>query len=138
MAHEIQHVSTPAGGAHAGGQSHVPAHGHHHGEYHVHVVPPWLLIAVFVGLLILTGITVGVTAFDFGRTVNVWIALGVAVAKATLVALFFMHLRWDSPFNSLVLVAALFFVALFIGTVILDSKEYQINMLPPTSTSMAP
>jgi cytochrome c oxidase subunit 4 len=138
MAHEIQHVSTPAGGAHASGQSHVPAHAHHHGEYHVHVVPPWLLIAVFVGLLILTGVTVGVTVFDFGRTINVWIALGVAVAKATLVALFFMHLRWDSPFNSVVLVSALFFVALFIGTVILDSKEYQINMLPPTSSSMAP
>src|SRR4051812_22502859 len=100
MAHEIQHVSTPGSGAHAGGgQSHVPAHGAHHGDYHVHVVPPWLLIAVFVGLLILTGVTVGVTVFDFGRTVNVWIALGVAVVKATLVALFFMHLRWDSPFN---------------------------------------
>jgi cytochrome c oxidase subunit 4 len=134
MAHEIQHVSTPAGGAHAGGgQSHVPAH-----EHHVHVVPPWLLLAVFVGLLILTGVTVGVTIFDFGRTVNVWIALGVAVVKATLVALFFMHLRWDSPFNSVILICALFFVALFIGTVILDSKEYQINMLPPTSSSMSP
>jgi len=138
MAHEIQHVSTPSGGAHAAGQSHVAAHGQHHGEYHVHVVPPWLLIAVFVCLVILTGITVGVTYFDFGRTLNVWIALAVAVAKATLVALFFMHLRWDSPFNSVVLFAALFFVALFIGTVILDSKEYQINFVPPTSTSMAP
>ena len=133
--HDIQHVSTPASGAHGdSGQSHVPAHAQHH----VHVVPPWLLIAVFVGLLILTGITVGVTVFDFGRTINVWIALAVAVAKATLVALFFMHLRWDSPFNSVILVCALFFVALFIGTVILDSKEYQINMVPPTSTSMAP
>jgi cytochrome c oxidase subunit 4 len=138
-AHDIQHVPTPGSGAHAdGGESHVRAHAHHGGDYHVHVVPPWLLIAVFVALLILTGITVGVTVFDFGRTINVWIALAVAVAKATLVALFFMHLRWDSPFNGVILVTALFFVALFIGTVILDSKEYQINMLPPTSTSMAP
>src|SRR3954469_631476 len=105
--HDIQHAPTPGSGAHAdGGQSGGHAHGH--GDHHVHVVPPWLLIAVFVGLLILTGITVGVTIFDFGRTVNVWIALAVAVAKATLVALFFMHLRWDSPFNSVVLVAALF------------------------------
>jgi cytochrome c oxidase subunit 4 len=133
--HDIQHAPTPGSGAHAdGGESHVAAHG----EQHIHVVPPWLLIAVFVALLILTGITVGVTVFDFGRTINVWLALGVAVAKATLVALFFMHLRWDSPFNSVILVAALFFVALFIGTVILDSKEYQINMIPPSSSSMAP
>jgi hypothetical protein len=42
-----------------------------------------------------------------------------------------MHLRWDSPFNAIVLIAALFFVALFVGSVVLDSKEYRINYTPP-------
>ena len=32
-----------------------------------------------------------------------------------LVVMYFMHLRWDSPFNGIVILAALFFVALFIG-----------------------
>jgi len=118
--------------------AHAPTGTHEHGQPHIHVVPKRVLLAVFAALLFFTFLTVSVTWVDFGRTINVWLALGVAVAKATLVALFFMHLRWDSPFNSLVLVSALFFVALFIGTVILDSKEYQINMVPPTATSANP
>ena len=92
---------------------------------HVHVVPPWLLLAVFGGLMILTVATVGVTRFDFGRTVNVWLALGIAVAKAGLVALFFMHLRWDRPFNAFVLICSLAFVALFITFAMTDSSEYK-------------
>jgi len=105
---------------------------------HVHVVPPWMLLAVFGALLVLTIITVGVTAFDFGRTVNVWMALGIAVTKATLVALYFMHLRWDSPFNGLVCIAAMFFVALFIGISVLDTKEYNVNFQPPPVTAARP
>ena len=105
---------------------------------HVHVVPPWLLLAVFAALLVLTFVTVAITHFDFGRTVNVWVALGIAVAKATLVALFFMHLKWDSPFNGLVCVAAMFFVALFIGITVLDTKEYNQNFNPPAVTAARP
>jgi cytochrome c oxidase subunit 4 len=116
-----------------GGDGHVDEH-----EAHVHVVPIWLLVAVFVVLLILTGLTVGVTAFDFGRTVNVWVALGIAVVKAAFVALYFMHLRWDSPFNGLVCVVAMFFVALFIGITVLDTKEYNQNFRPPGVTAARP
>ena len=110
----------------------IPPGDHHDPtEMHVHVVPPWLLLAVFGGLMILTFATVGVTRYDFGRTVNVWLALGIAVAKAGLVALFFMHLRWDSPFNALIFVASLFFVALFIGITVLDTKETYVNFEQP-------
>ncbi|HEX8520759.1 MAG TPA: cytochrome C oxidase subunit IV family protein [Tepidisphaeraceae bacterium] len=124
---------------HNGDQLHAPgAHAHGEGEVHVHLVPPWLLLGVFAALLFFTFVTVAVTYVDFGRTINVWIALGVAVAKAALVALFFMHLRWDSPFNGLVFIASLFFVALFIGIAVLDTKEYNVNFLPPTSTSARP
>src|SRR4051812_39772626 len=114
-------------------RDHVDEH-----EAHVHVVPPWMLLAVFGALLVLTIITVGVTAFDFGRTINVWVALGIAVAKATLVALYFMHLRWDSPFNGLVCAAAMFFVALFIGITVLDTKETYVNFTQPPVTSARP
>ena len=49
----------------------------------------------------------------------------IATVKASLVALYFMHLRYDHPFNGLVLVAGLGFLALFIGIVLLDSTQYQ-------------
>ncbi len=114
------------------------AHSHGEGEIHVHVVKPWVLLLVFVALLFLTFLTVGVTWIDFGRTINIWVALGIAVAKGALVALFFMHLRWDSPFNGLVFVSALFFVALFIGLCVLDTKEAAVNYTLPTNNAARP
>jgi cytochrome c oxidase subunit 4 len=51
--------------------------------------------------------------------------------KASVVALYFMHLRWDSPFNAIVLIAALFFVTIFIGVAVLDSREYKVNYTKP-------
>jgi cytochrome c oxidase subunit 4 len=97
---------------------------------HVHVVPPKVLLAVYGALLVLTLLTVGVTNFELGNW-NVWVALLVALAKAAVVALYFMHLRWDSPFNAICLIAALFFVCIFIGIAVLDSKEYKVNYNPP-------
>ena len=75
-------------------------------EQTAHVVPWAVLAGVFVALLVLTYITVAVTSFDLG-SLNLWIALGVATIKGALVVLYFMHLRYDSPFNSIVFVTAL-------------------------------
>ena len=97
---------------------------------HVHVVPPKLLLTVFGVLMVLTILTVAVTNFELGK-LNVWVALLIALVKAGVVALYFMHLRWDSPFNALCLIAALFFVVIFIGITVLDSKEYKVNYNRP-------
>jgi cytochrome c oxidase subunit 4 len=97
---------------------------------HVHVVPPKLLLTVYAILLVLTVITVKVTDFEMGNF-NVWVALLVALIKASVVALYFMHLRWDSPFNAIILIAALFFVTIFIGVAVLDSREYKVNYTKP-------
>ena len=113
-------------------------HKHAHSPAHVHVVSPRVLLLTFAGLMLLTVLTVGVTRFEMGRTFNVWIALAIAVAKAALVALFFMHLRWDSPFNGIIFICALFFVALFIGWVMLDAKEYQVSYQLPSKFAPAP
>ena len=107
-------------------------------EAHVHIVPPWILLSVFAALLLLTFMTVAVTWVDFGRTANVWIALTIAAIKSALVALYFMHLRWDSPFNSVILIAALFFVALLIGIIVLDTSEYHVNFEVPPPTAARP
>jgi cytochrome c oxidase subunit 4 len=99
-----------------------------------HPVPVRTLVAVFAALLVLTFLTVAVTWVQLGAA-NIWIALIIAAAKGSLVALYFMHLRWDSPFNAIVLIAALFFVALLLGIVILDSKEYAPNYNRPAAGS---
>lgn len=95
------------------------------GHPHVsHVIPVQVLLAVFFALIVFTGVTVAITWFDLGEW-NLLAALGIATVKASLVALYFMHLRYDSPFNGLLLVTALVFVALFLSLTIMDSVEYQ-------------
>jgi len=102
------------------------------GDDHPHVVSPLVLIATFAGLIFLTFVTVAVTYLpSFGMAIDISIALAVAAVKATLVALFFMHLWWDSPFNGIVLAAALFFVVIFIVIALIDSKEYKPNLVSP-------
>jgi cytochrome c oxidase subunit 4 len=93
-----------------------------------HHVPMSVLVGTLVVLLILTFITVAATWVDFGATINLWIALIIATIKGGLVALYFMHLRYDKPFNAVVLLSTLFFVALFIGLAMMDSAMYQGNI----------
>jgi cytochrome c oxidase subunit IV len=103
-----------------------------HEAKHVHITSPGLLLAVFAGLVICTALTVGISYVDLGA-MNIWIALGIAVIKGGLVAMFFMHLCWDSPFNGLVLVISLMIVATFIGLAILDSGQYRHTYEQPGS-----
>jgi cytochrome c oxidase subunit IV len=97
---------------------------------HIHVVPPSLLLSVYFALVVLTVLTVSVTWFDLGKA-NIYVAMGIAVVKASLVLLYFMHLRWDSPFNAIALIAALVFVGVFIGATMTDSANYSKYLTPP-------
>ena len=94
-----------------------------------HVMPPWVLLTVWGGLLVLTVITVAAVYVDLGK-LNLWIALVIATVKASLVALFFMHLWYDKPFNAIVFVGALVFVMLFVGFALLDTTAYQAELIP--------
>lgn len=89
-----------------------------------HVMPLPVLLGVFATLMVLTFLTVAATWVNLGWF-NLPVAMGIATFKATLVALYFMHLRYDAPINGLALLTALFFVAVFILIVLLDSMEYQ-------------
>ena len=60
-----------------------------------HVASTRTYYTIFLILMALTALTVGAALLDLGR-LNVVVALTIAVVKATLVLLFFMHLR-DSP-----------------------------------------
>jgi cytochrome c oxidase subunit 4 len=123
----MSHANPPANARVLPDDAHAP------GEIHVHAVPPWLLLTVFGALLVLTFVTVAITWVPLGNFA-VWAALLIAVIKGTLVALYFMHLRWDAPFNSIILVCALLFVAIFIGATITDSREYKVNLNPPANS----
>ncbi|HEY8668723.1 MAG TPA: cytochrome C oxidase subunit IV family protein [Tepidisphaeraceae bacterium] len=104
----------------------------------IHIASPLMLIGVFAGLLALTAITLAASSVDMGSIVNFWLALVIAAAQASLMAVYFMQLRWDNLFHGVVLVAAAFFVALFIGIAVLDSKEYQSTLAPPPRVAPHP
>ena len=96
-----------------------------HQEQHSvgHVVPVRILFTTGIGLLILTVVTVLAAEIDLGEF-NIWIALAIAVLKGSLVLLFFMHLKYDRPFNGIIFVTSLVFVALFISFALTDTSEY--------------
>jgi cytochrome c oxidase subunit IV len=92
-----------------------------------HVVPLGVLAATLTALLVLTFVTVAVSWIDLGA-LNLWVALLIASGKATLVILYFMHLRYEKPFNAVVLICALLFVVLFCSLTLMDSFGYQANV----------
>jgi cytochrome c oxidase subunit IV len=76
--------------------------------------------AVFIALLIGTGLTVYAASLDLGPF-NAPVALTIATIKATLVALFFMHVKGASEkLTKLVVVSALFFLLLLLGLTMAD------------------
>ena len=101
---------------------------HAHEEHEVHVLPMRVLVVIYLALLVLTVLTVVVWMINLGPTAIV-VSLGIALVKASLVALYFMHLRYDSLFNGIVLVSALLFVVLFITISLLDTNQYQPDRL---------
>lgn len=115
-------------------QEHTSQHTAQTAEHASHAVDMWKLLLTFATLLMLTALTVAVTWQDMGYSVNLTVALVIAFAKAVVVALYFMHLRYDSPFNSLIMIVAVLFVALFIGISVLDTREYAPMTIAPRET----
>ncbi|MHC4317279.1 MAG: cytochrome C oxidase subunit IV family protein [Planctomycetota bacterium] len=113
----------------AGDETQSEAGGQHGRGGVGHIVPVKVLAATGLALLVLTVITVWVASFDFGN-VNIWVALSIAALKASLVVLFFMHLRYDRPFNGIIFVTSLAFVTLFIAFALTDTREYAPSMEP--------
>jgi cytochrome c oxidase subunit 4 len=97
--------------------THTESHSQH-AESHSHGGPK-IYTANLFALLFLTIITVAAASFNFGSA-NVVIALAIASVKATLVALFFMHLVWDKPINSIIAIAGFLFLGIFLMFDFLD------------------
>ena len=106
-----------------------------HTEHGVHVASVKLLVIVWIGLMIGTWLTVSATYFDLGA-LNIWIGLAIATAKAVLVALYYMHLRWDKPFNAFVFLSAFACLAIFVGIALMDTGQYQEAVIPGFAPAM--
>ncbi|MBI3896418.1 MAG: cytochrome C oxidase subunit IV family protein [Acidobacteria bacterium] len=78
-----------------------------------HIVSRKLYFLICGILLSLTLLTWGVALINLGRW-NIVLALAIAFSKATLVALFFMHLRYSPRRTQLTLVAGLFWLGILL------------------------
>jgi cytochrome c oxidase subunit IV len=79
-----------------------------------HVVSPRIYLLVFASLMVLTVVTVAASRYDFGVG-NTVVALAIAVLKASLVVLFFMHVKYSSRLVQLLVAAAFLWLALLIS-----------------------
>ncbi len=77
------------------------------------------LLMVLMALFALTALTVGASTLNLGA-LNVWVALVIAAAKASLVLLFFMHLKYEAMVLKLSFLATFGFLAIIIGFIFLD------------------
>jgi cytochrome c oxidase subunit IV len=101
--------------AHADGD----AHDHGHGHPHVHVTPLSTYLTVFALLMVMTALTVAVAYVDLGP-LNTLVALSIAGFKATIVVLYFMHVKHASRLTKLMVATGLFFLAILLGETMID------------------
>jgi cytochrome c oxidase subunit IV len=112
---------------------------HHDDNQISHVASIKVLLGTGSTLLFLTILTVAATKVDFGANINLALAMVIAVTKATLVVLFFMHLRYDRLFHTVVFVSAICAASLFVGFTLMDSSQYQhTNIWHPSEPPAAP
>lgn len=85
-----------------------------------HIVPLKTNAITFTTLVILTIITVYTAKFvDLGE-LNIVLAMLIASAKASVVLLWFMHLKYDGLMNRVIALSAIFFLALLYGLSAID------------------
>jgi cytochrome c oxidase subunit 4 len=84
-----------------------------------HIVSKTIYFIIFAALMVLTVITYYVALIDLGR-LNIVVALAVAVTKAVLVVLFFMHVRYSTRLTKVVVIAGFFWLSLLVVLTLAD------------------
>lgn len=84
-----------------------------------HISPKSTYYGIFAGLMVLTAVTVGVAFIQLGRF-NFPVAMAIATLKATLVVLFFMHVKYSSRLTKLIVGMAFFFLAILLSLTMTD------------------
>src|SRR5881394_1041597 len=84
-----------------------------------HIVSPKLYYVIFIALVVLTVVTWSVAKLDLGK-MNAVVALTIAVIKATLVVLYFMHVRYSSRLTWVFVCAGFFWLAIMVALTLSD------------------
>ncbi len=84
-----------------------------------HVFDYKTLAAILLALLVLTTLTVSISYIDLGK-LNVWIALLIASFKASLVLLYFMHMKFEGKVIVYSFLGTIFFLGIMIGFTFFD------------------
>jgi cytochrome c oxidase subunit 4 len=114
-------------------------HGHEDdGQVHAHISSFGFYLAIFGALICLTLLTVAVSNVHLGK-LNLIVAVIIASMKASLVLLFFMHLRYDSKFNGMIVIVSILFIGVFFAYTLNDTDrrgeidlEQGVRYLPKT------
>lgn len=108
---------------------HNDDHNDDHGHGLSHIASTKVLLGTFGALMVLTILTVTATSVDLGSGLNLLVAMVIATMKASLVCLFFMHLRYDKTLHTVAFLTALLFALLFVSFALMDSSEYQTDIV---------
>src|SRR5580704_5232652 len=84
-----------------------------------HIVPKRVYFLVFITLIVMTWVTAYVSTIDMGR-LNVFVALSIAIFKASLVILFFMHVKYGTRLTKFIVLAGLYWLILLLFIAMVD------------------
>ena len=84
-----------------------------------HIAPVRSYVLIFALLMILTTITVVVAFINLGP-LNFPVAISIAIVKATLVILFFMHVKYSSQLTKMIIGSGLFFLLVMFSLTMTD------------------
>jgi cytochrome c oxidase subunit 4 len=85
-----------------------------------HIVPIKVYLVIFFSLLLGTALTVFAAFYDFPWQLNTIIALTIASIKATLVVLYFMHVRYSNRLVWVIVISALFWMGILFALTFSD------------------
>ena len=84
-----------------------------------HIVSPKIYVAVFLALLVFTGLTYGIALINLGPF-NAIVAITIAMIKTLLVILFFMHVKYSPKMTKVTVVSGFFFLLILVALSLTD------------------
>jgi cytochrome c oxidase subunit 4 len=94
-----------------------------------HIASKGSYIGIFLTLMVLTAVTVAAAFVNLGAF-NASVALAIATFKATLVVLFFMHVKYSSRLTQIVVISGFFFLAILLALTMTDYASRGWALLP--------
>ena len=110
--------------------------GNGHGQGQGHIAPVGMYVGIFLALMVLTVVTYLVTWVDLGEF-NLLVALAIAITKASLVILFFMHVWWSPKIIKVSVGMSFFFLIIMLMMVMTDYLSRPTRGLPPFPNAVA-